>query len=193
MLKLIKRLLQGAGVESDQIDDLAEELTELIGDETKPKGDEKPPKIDEEKLAKKIAETIAKSTPAEQKPLSEDDKDAELETLKASHLKELEEIKLKNAIDIELAKLSIKDGYADVVSKLIDFDKVKFNDKGELVGLKEQTDVLSKDKAELFGGRQGYNPAGGKEPPVETDITKAMKQKDFNFTKFAENLQRSEQ
>jgi hypothetical protein len=193
MLRAIKKLLKEKGIELDssEINNLAIDIKDLADEEiekaskgsgSKSKDDEA---FDPETFKKEILEMLKGKPEDDKKP--DDDGVSELEQLKVAHAAELAQIKLDTKLETEFATLKIKDGYQDIVKGLVDMSKVKLNDKGEIEGLKEQTDVIVKEKADLFSVKHQYNPGGGKSLATETDINKAMKSKDFNLTEFLTN------
>lgn len=82
---------------------------------------------------------------------AKDDKIADLEKQLADEKsgREADKVMAKKSSVIDAA---IKDKVVDeeVVRKLIDMDKISFNDKGETVGLDEQIKALQEGKAYLF-------------------------------------------
>ena len=82
---------------------------------------------------------------------AKDDKIADLEKQLADEKtgREADKVAAKKSSVIDAA---IKDKVVDeeVVRKLIDMDKISFNDKGETVGLDEQIKALQEGKAYLF-------------------------------------------
>ena len=82
---------------------------------------------------------------------------------KADFEKQVKEIRLDSAI-----KAAITNAHdSGLVATLIDRSKLIMADDGSLTGLKEQLDVLQKDKAFLFkpaNGGGGYNPNNGNNP-----------------------------
>ncbi|WP_416353920.1 phage scaffolding protein [Agrilactobacillus fermenti] len=82
------------------------------------------------------------------------------ETEKLTH--EVQQTKLNSALDTTLTGAKVRNTKA--AKALLDMDKVKLNDKGELEGVSEQLDALKKSDAYLFdeGTKGGYDPKGGK-------------------------------
>lgn len=95
-------------------------------------------------------------------------------------------MKLDAAIESQLSQTNAKD--TAVLKKLLNMDEIKLNDEGKLDGLQDQVDQLSKDNPYLFDGpkQQGYQPVGGSTVSYPSDLQAAMKQPDFNLTKFME-------
>lgn len=198
MLRMIKKILKGLGVEleADQMTELAEELQELTDAELAKKAKQSDGSPSAEEIIKSVESTIvdAISKKLDEKKPSDDESKSELERVKAEYEKELEGIKLQTKIDAELASLKIAEGYLDVVKGLVDFEKVALDKGGNVTGLKEQTEKIAKDKPLLFGnGKQSYDPPGGGRKEPETNIEKAMKNDKFNFTEFIKNKQESEE
>lgn len=82
---------------------------------------------------------------------------------KADFEKQVKEIRLDSAI-----KSAITNAHdSGLVANLIDRSKLIMGEDGTLTGIKEQLEVLQKEKAFLFksaNGGGGYNPAGGNNP-----------------------------
>lgn len=75
----------------------------------------------------------------------------------------LKQLKLDNAIALQIAD---KAQDVDIVSGLINRDKLIVNEDGSVTGLMEQVEDLQKNKAFLFKSatNQGYTPKGGQTP-----------------------------
>lgn len=168
--RAIKKILRELGLElkKDQIADLAEEVEDLIDSQVNVQSNQDADDADDD----------------EEKG---DDETDEVKKLKA----ELNQLKIGSAVEAELKTWGIAEGYEDTVKNMIDFSDVIF-ENGELKGLKEKREEIAKDKALLFTGKQSYTPSGGGSVTQETDVAKAMKQENFNFTEFIKNLQESD-
>ena len=84
----------------------------------------------------------------------------------AEYESQLKKLKLDNAIALQIAD---KAQDVDIVSGLINRDKLIVNEDGSITGLTEQVEALQKNKAFLFkatSGNQGYTPKGGQTPTV---------------------------
>lgn len=87
-------------------------------------------------------------------------------------------LRLDTAIKLAIAD-SAQD--ADIVSGLIDKNKLILGEDGKVTGLTEQVEALKKDKAFLFKGAAplpNYHPNGGGNPPVANPF----KKESFNLT-----------
>lgn len=87
-------------------------------------------------------------------------------------------LRLDTAIKLAVAD-SAQD--ADIVSGLIDKNKLILGEDGKVTGLAEQVEALKKDKAFLFKGTTpppNYHPNGGGNPPVANPF----KKESFNLT-----------
>ena len=87
-------------------------------------------------------------------------------------------LRLDTAIKLAIAD-SAQD--ADIVSGLIDKNKLILGEDGKVTGLTEQVEALKKDKAFLFKGPAplpNYHPNGGGNPPVANPF----KKESFNLT-----------
>lgn len=101
-------------------------------------------------------------------------KNQEYERGKAEGSKEIEVFKKQNALDKALQGYKAKD--TSILSKMLDMEKVKFNDKYEIVeGLEEQITPLKESHDYLF---ENENPlptfTGNIKQPGNTQITKEM-------------------
>ena len=101
-------------------------------------------------------------------------KNAEYERGKQEGSKEIEVFKKQNALDKALQGYKAKD--TSILSKMLDMEKVKFNDKYEIVeGLEEQINPLKESHDYLF---ESDNPlphfTGNINQPGNTKITKEM-------------------
>lgn len=104
-------------------------------------------------------------------------KTAEYERGKTDGSKEIEVFKKQNALDKVLQGYKAKD--TGILTKMLDMDKVKFNDKFEIVeGLEEQVNTLKESHDYLF---DSDNPkpqfTGDINQPKENAITKEAFQK----------------
>lgn len=92
---------------------------------------------------------------------------------KAEGSKEIEVFKKQNALDKALQGYKAKD--ASILSKMLDMEKVKFNDKFEIVeGLEEQINPLKESHNYLFESEEPVPQfTGGITPPKGNNDTKA--------------------
>ena len=78
-------------------------------------------------------------------------KNAEYERGKTEGSKEIEVFKKQNALDKALSKYKAKD--TSILSKMLDMEKVKYNDKFEIVeGLEDQINSIKESHDYLFDG-----------------------------------------
>ncbi len=111
-------------------------------------------------------------------------KTAEYERGKTEGSKEIEVFKKQNALDKALSKYKAKD--TSILSKMLDMEKVKYNDKFEIVeGLEEQINSIKESHDYLF---DNDNPlptfTGDIKQPGKTQITKEV----FNKMGYQERL-----
>lgn len=99
---------------------------------------------------------------------------------------ELTKTKVDSAILAELAKTSARD--PKVIKALLDMDNIKLAEDGKLNGLTDQIKALQESQAYLFEGEQkpNYKPGNGEPQSFNSDLSKAMKQPNFNFTEWAQ-------
>lgn len=102
-------------------------------------------------------------------------KTAEYERGKTEGSKEIEVFKKQNALDKALQGYKAKD--TGILSKMLDMDKVKFNDKFEIVeGLEEQVNTLKESHDYLFESDNPKPQFTGdiKQPANNNQITKEV-------------------
>ena len=99
---------------------------------------------------------------------------------------ELSKTKLNSVISDELSKTNARD--PKVIKALLDLDAIQLAEDGKLKGLSEQLASLQESQAYLFEGEQkpNYKPGNGEPQSFNSDLSKAMKQPNFNFTEWAQ-------
>jgi hypothetical protein len=101
-------------------------------------------------------------------------KNAEYERGKTEGSKEIEVFKKKNALDKALSKYKAKD--TSILSKMLDMEKVKYNDKFEIVeGLEDQINSIKESHDYLFDNDKTLPTfTGDIKQPGSTQITKEV-------------------
>lgn len=101
-------------------------------------------------------------------------KTAEYERGKTEGSKEIEVFKKQNALDNALSKYKAKD--TSILSKMLDMEKVKYNDKFEIVeGLEEQINSIKESHDYLFDSDKPLPTfTGDIKQPGKTQITKEI-------------------
>ena len=101
-------------------------------------------------------------------------KTAEYERGKTEGSKEIEVFKKQNALDKALSKHKAKD--TSILSKMLDMEKVKYNDKFEIVeGLEEQINSIKESHDYLFDNDKPLPTLTGDiKQPGNTQITKEV-------------------
>lgn len=101
-------------------------------------------------------------------------KNAEYERGKTEGSKEIEVFKKKNALDKALSKYKAKD--TSILSKMLDMEKVKYNDKFEIVeGLEDQINSIKESHDYLFNNDKPLPTfTGDIKQPGSTQITKEV-------------------
>ena len=101
-------------------------------------------------------------------------KTAEYERGKTEGSKEIEDFKKQNALDKALSKYKAKD--TSILSKMLDMEKVKYNDKFEIVeGLEEQVNSIKESHDYLFDNDKPLPTFSGDiKQPGNTQITKEV-------------------
>lgn len=101
-------------------------------------------------------------------------KKSEYERGKTEGSKEIEDFKKQNALDKALSKYKAKD--TSILSKMLDMEKVKYNDKFEIVeGLEEQINSIKESHDYLFDSDKPLPTfTGDIKQPGKTQITKEI-------------------
>ena len=101
-------------------------------------------------------------------------KTAEYERGKTEGSKEIEDFKKQNALDKALSKYKAKD--TSILSKMLDMEKVKYNDKFEIVeGLEDQINSIKESHDYLFDNDKPLPTFSGDiKQPGNTQITKEV-------------------
>lgn len=101
-------------------------------------------------------------------------KTAEYERGKTEGSKEIEDFKKQNALDKALSKYKAKD--TSILSKMLDMEKVKYNDKFEIVeGLEDQINSIKESHDYLFDNDKPLPTFSGDiKQPGKTQITKEV-------------------
>lgn len=101
-------------------------------------------------------------------------KKSEYERGKTEGSKEIEDFKKQNALDKALSKYKAKD--TSILSKMLDMEKVKYNDKCEIVeGLEEQINSIKESHDYLFDSDKPLPTfTGDIKQPGSTQITKEV-------------------
>lgn len=101
-------------------------------------------------------------------------KNAEYERGKTEGSKEIEVFKKKNALDKALSKYKAKD--TSILSKMLDMEKVKYNDKFEIVeGLEDQINSIKESHDYLFDNDKPLPTFTGEiKQPGSAQITKEV-------------------
>lgn len=101
-------------------------------------------------------------------------KNTEYERGKTEGSKEIEVFKKQNALDKALSKYKAKD--TSILSKMLDMEKVKYNDKFEIVeGLEDQINSIKESHDYLFDNDKPLPSFSGEiKQPGNTQITKEI-------------------
>lgn len=111
-------------------------------------------------------------------------KKSEYERGKTEGSKEIEVFKKQNALDKDLSKYKAKD--TSILSKMLDMEKVKYNDKFEIVeGLEDQINSIKQSHDYLFDNDKPLPTFSGEiKQPGNTPITKDI----FNKMSYKERV-----
>lgn len=96
--------------------------------------------------------------------------------------KEIEEFKKQNALEKALANYKAKD--TNIINKMLDMEKVKFNDKYEITeGLEEQINALKNSHDYLFESDKPLPSFSASTPGTEKKISGDPEKMDYNTYK----------
>lgn len=109
-------------------------------------------------------------------------KNAEYERGKTEGSKEIEIFKKQNALDKALSKYKAKD--TSILSKMLDMEKVKYNDKFEIVeGLEDQINSIKESHDYLFDNNKTLPTFSGPTPGPQSKVSGDPNQMDYNTYK----------
>lgn len=109
-------------------------------------------------------------------------KTAEYERGKTEGSKEIEVFKKQNALDKALSKYKAKD--TSILSKMLDMEKVKYNDKFEIVeGLEDQINSIKESHDYLFDNDKTLPTFSGPTPGPQSKVSGDPNQMDYNTYK----------
>lgn len=109
-------------------------------------------------------------------------KTAEYERGKTEGSKEIEVFKKQNALDKALSKYKAKD--TSILSKMLDMEKVKYNDKFEIVeGLEDQINSIKESHDYLFDNDKPLPTFSGPTPGPQSKVSGDPNQMDYNTYK----------
>ena len=109
-------------------------------------------------------------------------KKSEYERGKQEGSKEIEEFKKQNALEKALSNYKAKD--TSIINKMLDMEKVKFNDKYEITeGLEEQINSLKESHDYLFESDKPLPSFSGSTPGTENKISGDLEKMDYNTYK----------
>lgn len=109
-------------------------------------------------------------------------KNAEYERGKTEGSKEIEVFKKQNALDKALSKYKAKD--TSILSKMLDMEKVKYNDKFEIVeGLEDQINSIKESHDYLFDNDKTLPTFSGPTPGPQSKVSGDPNQMDYNTYK----------
>ena len=109
-------------------------------------------------------------------------KKEQFELGKAEGSKEIEEFKKQNSLEKALASYKAKD--ASIINKMLDMEKVKFNDKYEITeGLEEQIKKIQETHDYLFDSDKPLPTFSDSTPGTESKISGDPEKMDYNTYK----------
>lgn len=101
---------------------------------------------------------------------------------KAEGSKEIENFKRQNALEKALSKYKAKD--TSIINKMLDMEKVKFDDKYEIVeGLEEQVKKIQETHDYLFDSDKALPSFSDTTPGTENNISGNLDEMDYNTYK----------
>lgn len=109
-------------------------------------------------------------------------KKSEYERGKTEGSKEIEVFKKQNALDKALSKYKAKD--TSILSKMLDMEKVKYNDKFEIIdGLEDQINSIKESHDYLFDSDKTLPIFSGATPGPQSKVSGDPNQMDYNTYK----------
>ena len=156
--KIIDEVIDGSYIPKSRFNEVNEELKVLkksIAERDSQLDELKKSAGDNESLTKQIAE-LQEENSRQQK----------------AHMDEMAALRLDNAL--ETALMSAKAKNTKAVRAMLDLDKIKLDDKGELSGLSEQLDVLRKSDGYMFDEERAEKFTGF-QPGVSAGLPDASK------------------
>lgn len=159
----MRKFLKGLELPEDTIDSIMARYGELVTKD----------KEEISSLRTQIEEQNEKIKKAEAVNIEEIKKQAKAEGI-AEGSKEIEDFKKQNALDKALSKYKAKD--TSILSKMLDMEKVKYNDKFEIVeGLEDQINSIKESHDYLFDNDKPLPTFSGDiKQPGKTQITKEV-------------------
>lgn len=173
-----RKFLEDLGLEPDAIEKIMAEVGKDVTS-LKAKVDELTEKINvKETIIEEKNEKIAEFEKVDVEAIKKE----QFDLGKAEGSKEIENFKRQNALEKALSKYKAKD--TSIINKMLDMEKVKFDDKYEIVeGLEEQVKKIQETHDYLFDSDKALPSFSDTTPGTENNISGNLDEMDYNTYK----------
>ncbi len=173
-----RKFLEDLGLEPDAIEKIMAEVGKDVTS-LKARVDELTEKINvKETIIEEKNEKIAEFEKVDVEAIKKE----QFDLGKAEGSKEIENFKRQNALEKALSKYKAKD--TSIINKMLDMEKVKFDDKYEIVeGLEEQVKKIQETHDYLFDSDKALPSFSDTTPGTESNISGNLDEMDYNTYK----------
>ena len=173
-----RKFLEDLGLEPDAIEKIMAEVGKDVTS-LKARVDELTEKINvKETIVEEKNEKIAEFEKVDVEAIKKE----QFDLGKAEGSKEIENFKRQNALEKALSKYKAKD--TSIINKMLDMEKVKFDDKYEIVeGLEEQVKKIQETHDYLFDSDKALPSFSDTTPGTENNISGNLDEMDYNTYK----------
>nr|DAW32487.1 MAG TPA: minor structural protein [Caudoviricetes sp.] len=173
-----RKFLEDLGLEPDAIEKIMAEVGKDVTS-LKARVDELTEKINvKETIIEEKNEKIAEFEKVDVEAIKKE----QFDLGKAEGSKEIENFKRQNALEKALSKYKAKD--TSIINKMLDMEKVKFDDKYEIVeGLEEQVKKIQETHDYLFDSDKALPSFSDTTPGTENNISGNLDEMDYNTYK----------
>lgn len=173
-----RKFLEDLGLEPDAIEKIMAEVGKDVTS-LKARVDELTEKINvKETIIEEKNEKIAEFEKVDVEAIKKE----QFDLGKAEGSKEIENFKRQNALEKALSKYKAKD--TSIINKMLDMEKVKFDDKYEIVeGLEEQVKKIQETHDYLFDSDKVLPSFSDTTPGTENNISGNLDEMDYNTYK----------
>lgn len=173
-----RKFLEDLGLEPDAIEKIMAEVGKDVTS-LKARVDELTEKINvKETIIEEKNEKIAEFEKVDVEAIKKE----QFDLGKAEGSKEIKNFKRQNALEKALSKYKAKD--TSIINKMLDMEKVKFDDKYEIVeGLEEQVKKIQETHDYLFDSDKALPSFSDTTPGTESNISGNLDEMDYNTYK----------
>lgn len=173
-----RKFLEDLGLEPDAIEKIMAEVGKDVTS-LKARVDELTEKINvKETIIEEKNEKIAEFEKVDVEAIKKE----QFDLGKAEGSKEIQNFKRQNALEKALSKYKAKD--TSIINKMLDMEKVKFDDKYEIVeGLEEQVKKIQETHDYLFDSDKALPSFSDTTPGTENNISGNLDEMDYNTYK----------